>query len=76
MSINIIEYARIFAYGSGSVAKAIYYFSREYDLFINDQNYIYLKLSIIFLFSIIAIVLIKINFIFGEKHLHENINFL
>ncbi|MDB9826032.1 hypothetical protein OAB97_02575, partial [Candidatus Pelagibacter sp.] len=56
------------------VAKAIYYFSREYDLFINDQNYIYLKLSIVFLFSTIAIVLAKINFIFGEKHLQKNIN--
>lgn len=74
MSINIIEYARIFAYGSGSVAKALYYFSREYDLFINDQNYIYLKISIIFLFATIAIALFKINFIFGEKQLNKNIS--
>ena len=74
MSVNIIEYARIFAYGSGSVAKAMYYFSKEYNLFINDENYIYLKLSIIFLFATIAIILIKINFIFGKKQLHKDMN--
>mgnify|MGYP006091788269 FL=1 len=74
MSVNIIEYARIFAYGSGSVAKAMYYFSKEYNLFINDENYIYLKLSIVFLFATIAIILIKINFIFGKKKLHKDMN--
>ena len=73
MSTNMIEYARIFAYGSGSISKAIYYYSREYDLFINDENYIYLKSIIIFLFSIIAIILLKINFKFGEKPLEKNI---
>ena len=73
MSTNMIEYARIFAYGSGSISKAIYYYSREYDLFINDENYIYLKSIIIFLFSIIAIILLKINFKFGEKLLEKNI---
>ena len=74
MSVNIIEYARIFAYGSGSVAKAMYYFSKEYNLFINDENYIYLKLSIVFLFATIAIILIKINFVFGKKKLHKDMN--
>ena len=74
MSVNIIEYARIFAYGSGSVTKAMYYFSKEYNLFINDENYIYLKLSIVFLFATIAIILIKINFIFGKKQLHKDMN--
>ena len=74
MSTNMIEYARIFAYGSGSISKAIYYYSREYDLFINDENYIYLKSIIIFLFSIIAIILLKINFKFGEKLLEKNIS--
>jgi hypothetical protein len=73
MSTNMIEYARIFAYGSGSISKAIYYYSREYDLFINDENYIYLKSIIIFLFSVIAIILFKINFKFGEKPLEKNI---
>ncbi len=73
MSINMIEYARIFAYGSGSISKAIYYYSREYDLFINDENYIYLKSIIIFLLSVIAIILLKINFMFGEKSLKKNI---
>ena len=73
MSTNMIEYARIFAYGSGSISKAIYYYSREYNLFINDENYIYLKSIIIFLFSVIAIILLKINFMFGAKSLEKNI---
>ena len=73
MSINMIEYARIFAYGSGSISKAIYYYSREYNLFINDENYIYLKSIIIFSLSVIAIILLKINFKFGEKTLEKNI---
>ena len=74
MSMNIIEYARIFAYGSGSIAKAIYFFSKEYNLFINDENYVFLKLSIIFLFTVTSIVLIKKNFIFGKKVIEKNIN--
>tara|TARA_B110000902_G_scaffold246181_1_gene301006 strand:- start:57 stop:1250 length:1194 start_codon:yes stop_codon:yes gene_type:complete len=74
MSTNMIEYARIFAYGSGSISKAIYYYSREYNLFINDENYIYLKSIIIFLFSVIAIILLKINFIFGNKPIEKNLN--
>ena len=73
MSTNMIEYARIFAYGSGSISKAIYYYSREYNLFINDENYIYLKSIIIFLFSVIAIILLKINFIFGNKPIEKNL---
>ena len=35
---NYIEYARIFVYGTVSMSKAIYYYSREYNLFINDEN--------------------------------------
>tara|TARA_B100000787_G_scaffold35757_1_gene24981 strand:+ start:7988 stop:9184 length:1197 start_codon:yes stop_codon:yes gene_type:complete len=72
MSINMIEYARIFAYGSGSIAKSIYYYSREYNLFIDDSNYIYLKLFIIFLFMILAFLLFKKNFLFGDKKIDEN----
>ena len=72
MGTNMIEFARIFAYGSGSIAKAIYYYSREYNLFINDDNYIYLKLSIIFLFIIIAILLMRKSFIFGDKSINKN----
>jgi len=74
MATNMIEFARIFAYGSGSIAKAIYYYSREYNLFINDDNYIYLKLSIIFLFTIIAFFLANKNFIFGDKSTNKNMS--
>ena len=73
MSINIIEYARIFAYGSGSIAKAIYYYSREYGLFIDDSNYNYLKSLIIFLFAIYAAIIFKINFKFGNKAIDQKI---
>ena len=68
----MIEYARIFAYGSGSIAKSIYYYSREYNLFIDDSNYIYLKLFIIFLFMILAFLLFKKNFLFGDKKIDKN----
>ena len=74
MSTNMIEYARIFAYGSGSISKAIFYYSREYSLFIDNENYIYLKSLIIILFSIIAIIFFKINFIFGNKSLKKSIS--
>ena len=74
MATNMIEFARIFAYGSGSIAKAIYYYSREYNLFINDDNYIYLKLSIIFLFTIIAFFLANKNFLFGDKSTNKNMS--
>ena len=74
MSTNMIEYARIFAYGSGSISKAIFYYSREYNLFIDNENYIYLKSLIIILFSIIAIIFFKINFIFGNKSLKKSIS--
>ena len=70
----MIEYARIFAYGSGSISKAIFYYSREYNLFIDNENYIYLKSLIIILFSIIAIIFFKINFIFGNKSLKKSIS--
>ena len=72
MLSNIIEYSRIFAYGSGSIAKAIYHYSHEYNLFINDTNYIYLKFFIIILFAITGFLLMKINFSFGNKQITRN----
>lgn len=74
MSINMIEYARIFAYGSGSVAKAIYYYSREYNLFINDNNYNYLKSFVIFSFALSAFIIIKFNFKFGNKTINQKMH--
>lgn len=71
MATNMIEFARIFAYGAGSISKGIYYYSREYNLFINDNNYIYLKSSIILLFTVIALLLAKKNFIFGDKNINK-----
>jgi len=72
MLSNMIEYSRIFAYGSGSIAKAIYYYSREHNSFINDTNYVYLKFFIIILFAITGFLLMKINFYFGNKQITKN----
>tara|TARA_B110001454_G_C12682653_1_gene418789 strand:+ start:311 stop:1495 length:1185 start_codon:yes stop_codon:yes gene_type:complete len=73
MMSNYIEYARIFAYGTASMSKAIYYYSREYNLFINDDNYLYLKSTLIFLFSIYAIFIFMLNYKFSEKQIKDQI---
>ena len=36
---NIIEYALIFAYGSLSISKAIYFYSTKFNYIINEDNY-------------------------------------
>ena len=73
MTSNMIEYARIFAYGTVSMSKAIYYYSREYNLFIDDDNYLYLKSTLIFLFSIYAIFIFMLNFKFHQKQIKDQI---
>lgn len=73
MASNMIEYALIFAYGTVSMSKGIYYFSREYNLFIDDDNYLYLKSTLIFLFSVYAIFIFMLNFKFSQKQINDQI---
>ena len=64
MRNNMIEFALIFAYGAGSIAKAIYYYSVEFNYFINENNYNLFRNVIVLLFAIYAtlIVFIKLSF--------------
>ena len=55
---NVIEYALIFAYGTLSISKAIYFYSTEFDLFINDGNYSIFKNTMIFGMGLISTIIV------------------
>ena len=63
----IVECALIFCYGIGSISKAIYYYSIEFDYFINDNNYqIFRNIMVIFT-MIFASILVLSQFKFEKK---------
>jgi len=64
---NVIEYALIFAYGSLSISKAIYFYSTKFNLFINEENYFIFKNLLSFGIGLIATVVALLNFKFGKK---------
>ena len=68
-SKNMIEYALIFAYGSRTFANAIFRVFGNYNIFLNQENYEYLKFFLILFFIIISLIF----FLKGLKE-RENYN--
>ena len=71
---NVIEYALIFAYGSLSISKALYFYSTKFDLIINEENYFIFKNLLIFIIGAISAIIILINFCLNKKK--KNLTFL
>ncbi len=71
---NSVDYALIITHGITSIVKGISYYSIRHDLFINENNYIYHKIFIIFLACIYSIILFFYNFKFGKKELPGQYN--
>ena len=70
----MIEYALIFAYGVGSISKAIYYYSVKFGYFINDNNYFIFRNIVVLLTCIYAICIFSIKFKFKNKKIYESIS--
>ena len=64
---NVIEYALIFAYGSLSISKAIYFYSTKFDLIINEENYFIFKNLLIFIIGAISATIVFVNFSLNKK---------
>ena len=71
---NSVDYALIIVHGITSIIKGISYFSIRYDLFINENNYIYFKNLTIFLACVYSIALFYFNFDFGKKKISKELN--
>jgi hypothetical protein len=71
---NSVDYALIIVHGVTSIIKGISYYSLRYDLFINENNYIYFKYLSILLGCIYSIILFYYNFDFGKKKLSKEFN--
>ena len=74
MRSNMIEYALIVAYGIGSMAKGLYYYSMHLDLFINDSNYLIFRNMFILLGICFSIIIFLTQFTFGKKYKHNQFN--
>lgn len=66
------EVALNIAYGVPTLTKGIWYYSMKFGYFINDDNYKIFKYTMVFLASIYALLIILINFRFGEKNIENN----
>ena len=64
---NIIEYALIFAYGSLSISKAIYFYSTKFNYIINEDNYFIFKNLISFVIGLSALIIIITNLNLKKK---------
>ena len=64
---NIIEYALIFAYGSLSISKAIYFYSTKFNFIINEDNYFIFKNLISFVIGLSALIIIITNLNLKKK---------
>ena len=71
---NVIEYALIFAYGSLSISKAIYFYSTKFDLFINDENYFILKNLLIFIIGSISVIIVLANLNLNKRKNYSTIS--
>lgn len=71
---NVIEYALIFAYGSLSISKAIYFYSTKFDLIINEENYFIFKNLLIFIIGAISATIVFVNFSLNKKKKEFNIS--
>jgi len=75
MRSNMVEYALIFAYGVGSISKAIYHYSTEFNYFINDNNYFVFRNIMILLAITYAISIFLIKFKFKQNKINKYISF-
>ncbi len=64
---NMIPYAMLIAYGFETLARGLYHYSINYNLFINNENYILFKNIIIFFGGIFTLSIFLVNFKFGNK---------
>ncbi len=71
---NSVDYALVIVHGVTSIIKGISYYSLRYDLFINENNYIYFKSLTIFLACIYSITLFYYHFDFGKKKISKEFN--
>ncbi len=72
---NIIEYALIFAYGTLSISKAIYFYSTKLNLFINNENYFFFKNLLIVGVGFLSVIVIFLGFRLNKKKISSVITF-
>ena len=75
MRNNMIEFALIFAYGVGSIAKALYYYSEELNYFLNENNYALFRNILVLLAAIYATLIVFIKFNLTQKSVRSSITF-
>ena len=74
MRSNMIEYALIVAYGIGSMAKALYYYSVHLDYFINDSNYFIFRNILILLGICFSLIIFLTKFELGKKYKYDQMD--
>jgi len=67
MRNNMIEYALIIAYGIPSIIRGLFHYSKEFNFFLNDSNYILLKNIFIILSFLYALFLFSISYNIYKK---------
>ena len=75
MRNNMIEFALIFAYGVGSIAKALYYYSEELNFILNENNYALFRNILVLLAAIYAILIVFIKFRLNQQSVESLISF-
>ena len=73
MRNNMIEFALIFAYGVGSIAKAIYYYSEEFNYFINKDNYSSFRNILVLITGIYATLIVLSKFRLNQQSVGRSI---
>lgn len=68
MTNNIVECALTFCYGVGSISKAIYFYSIEYNYFINENNYDFFRNIMVMMTMVFASIVILSQIKFQEKN--------
>jgi hypothetical protein len=67
MRKNMIEYALIIAYGIPSIIRGLFYYSKEFNFFLNDSNYILWKNIFIILSFLYAFFLFSVSYNIYKK---------
>ncbi len=75
MRSNMIEYALIVAYGIGSMAKGLYYYSVHLGYFINDSNYLFFRNIFILLGICFSLIIFFTKFKIGKKYKYNQLAF-
>jgi hypothetical protein len=72
MRENMIEYALIIAYGTPSIARSFYHYSKTFDFFVNDNNYFFFRNILVISSFVYIFVIFSISYRF---HKNKNNNF-